>query len=909
VNRRRDVVEYPASPPADTAVVRQGVFPGKLRIPPVGASSLVRPRLLRLLDAAIAAGSVVISAPAGSGKTELAAAWTRHQRTPRDVAWITLDEGDRDPARFLKYVVAAIRTTPGGRRAMAALAALPSSTVVDETYLLTLSDAMGALTADVVLVLDDVQSVVGSASEVLLRRVLRYPPERVRLLVLSRVEPALGQDRLRLQGLLREVRGQDLAFTPAESAELLTRHGVLLTDQELESFQARTLGWAAGVKILAASRPDPARANDLITRLDADGTFVGDYLMAEVFADQSPEVQRFLLRAATANPICGSLAGALTGRSSGAATLEILYREHLFLDRVEEIGGERFRWYRWHPMFAAMLGSRLQATDPDLAGWLHRTAADWLRKQGLRVDAVRQSLAGGDVDAATADFATSWLDLVLADETAVVRSLLAGFAEPERLTRPELAAACAFVHLQERELTQASRFAKLADRLAAGLPTDRRLAVEVISAVVCLHVATMTGRRDNHHSAGLLLLDQLAGDGRFLAEVDRRRRALLLYHLGAFEVSDWRLDESLAHLTEAMAEAAALDLPDLVLRCRVQLASLDFVTGRVAPARVAVQECLDAAEARGWHSHHNLATAYLVRGGVALLQARTADALRDLTEARERVHPVDMVNAFRIEVMTQSTLRAAGLVAEAGVELEALRGRVARWRAPPWVPMMLELSQAEQLVAEQRPDEALQLLESLTDLDADPVPGRRWRALRGRLLVRAGRPAEARAVLEPVLAVADRWPVDVLALVVDALACEGVGRHEEALATLARALHAAAPAHVVQPFLGSGREVRGLLEELLDRGTVDEAVVVEVLDHLAGTDGAAPATLCLLEPLTARELQVLRELQGTASYDEIAQRMFVSPNTLRTHVKHIHRKLGTNNRRRAVTRGRELALI
>jgi LuxR family maltose regulon positive regulatory protein len=247
----------------------------------------------------------------------------------------------------------------------------------------------------------------------------------------------------------------------------------------------------------------------------------------------------------------------------------------------------------------------------------------------------------------------------------------------------------------------------------------------------------------------------------------------------------------------------------------------------------------------------------------------------------------------------------------ARAELDFLHALVERWPdAPDWATTMVTVAEAEQLVCEHRPEQARQLMESVPESPRGSVGSQQWRGFYGRLLIDFQEPLEARAVVAPVIADAGEWPIGVVALVVDALAAESLGLRDEALDTLTSALAVTARERVFQPFVASGRQLRPLFQELLDRGSAYEAEVLEILDRVAAReDHLAPLSKYYVDPLTPRELEVLHELQGTESAGEVADRLFVSLNTLRTHIKHINRKLDTTSRRTAVLRARELGIL
>lgn len=902
-----------------------GMFPGKLRPPPAGEFHVRRLRLEHTLDHGVDRGIVIVAGPAGSGKTQLVAAWA-HAPTPpggdpatsREVAWVTLGESDRDPAHFVRYVVGAIALTRHGRHVEASRLPAPPAHGPDEAYLVTVSDALSRLTGDVVVVLDDFQTVIGSASERLLGRILRYQPERVRLVVLSRVEPHLHQTRLRLQGRLLEIAAADLALSRAESVELFGLHGLVLSDAQVDLLQARTHGWTTGSQVFGAAIRQAAGPESFAVGVDTGEAFVQDHLRGEVFEREPAEVQDFLLRAATADPVCGELADALSGRPGGDRTLDDMSRAHLFLEPLKSRHGDdpedERTWYCWHPMFLTFLHRRLGATDRAAVAPLHRVAATWHHEHGSPVEAVRHALAADDAARAAHLLGESWIDMVLGGESRRLRPLLAAF-EPEEVERSaELSAVCGFARLQEQDLAGADDCVQRAEALSAELPEDRRLSVAMMTAAIRLHAATMTGEEcaASAYRSALSLAQQPERDRRPLPRDHKKRRALLLYHLGAYEVSRWWYDEPRQHLNAAVAIAGTLGLTHLVLRARAQLAFVDFFSGKLDSAREAAREVVDAAEGRGWHSHHSLATAYHALGGVDVFRGDFEAGLETLTQAQHLVDEVDEVNRFRIGFTRHVGLRALGDVRDAREELERMQAQQRRWASPPpWAAALLAVAEGEQLALEGSLEQALTLVD-VGPLDpADPVAGRHWQVFRSQLLLRSGRPAQARAVLEDLPPSDGAWLIDIRARVVDAVAAEVQGRHEDALHSLAAAVEQAAAEKVREPFLVSGPQVRPLLQELVDRGAAPhDTLVLDLLDRLAPSRVAVPPTSpWTVVPLTAREHQVLGTLQGNASYGQIADRLSISLNTFRTHTKHIHRKLGTTSRREAVQRARDLGIL
>lgn len=891
----------------------RNVLSGKLCPPARSRTTLARPRLERVLDDGVARGVVVISAPAGTGKTHLVREWSAcRQQAPREVAWLTLDQADRDPARFLRYVVAVIGATEAGRLPLADLAPLPPFTAVDEAYRGAIQQAMSRLTDELILVLDDFHEVVGSPTERLLRQIIKYPPDRVRLVLMTRVVPRLGQARVRLSGHLTEIGADDLALTLDETEEMLAAAGVRLADTDLRRVQQLTAGWPGGVQIIAsalAHSSDPAAS---MTNLPAAGAELDAYLFAEVVEPQPAPLQSFMQATSVVDRICGDLACALTGRSDADVLLAEMHAANMVVAETNPDG----QWYRWRPVLATMLRRRLHDKGALVEQALHRKASYWYRDHHWVEDAIRHALAGRDTDTAAAVLGGGWLNLVLSGESHVLSDLLRRFPEEALRTHAEPAVAAAFASVRADDVDAALRLARRAVQLAPNLSGMRRLDVEVMAAVVRLYAATMTGRPcdDDAYRTALELLEELSEPGRVLTRDDRVRLALLRYNVGAFEASRRDYKPAKRHLRHTLNEAGVLDLPYLELSCRAQLVDFDAQSGQLSLGQEQGRRVLDAAKTRGWRSYHGLTAAHAGLAAIAILRDDLDSALRHLEEARRILRPVDRLNRIRLTFLTAAALCAAGRVREAAAEVELLGEQVGHASGlPDWVPVIAAIAQASEADCQGRPEEGLQRLRDVPVQDTEATAVRPYPVLRGELLIRCGRPSEAREVLAPWTEPDHRRPAHVGALVVDALAAEALDLHDAALAALDRALAAAAPERLIQPVVAPGADVRALLEALIERGTAHESFAVDILTHLVPPPAATSRTSAhspfYVEPLSGRELEVLRLLQGTQGNAEIAAALCVSLNTLRTHMKSINRKLGTSDRRDAVRRARELSLL
>lgn len=889
---------------------RGGLFAGKLQAPDVMPGGVVRNRLYRPLNEGVATGLAIVCAPAGTGKTQLVAEWVaRPVRRRADVAWVTLDQVDRDPARFLRYVIHAIGSTPAGRVAVSGLLPLPPFAPPDDEYLVAVQAAMDRLSRNVVLILDDFHDVVGSPTEDLVRRIVRFQPARVRLIVLTRVEPSLGQGRLRLLRRLTEVGPAELALTVGETRAVFMANGVTLGDAELGRVHEWTGGWAAAVQIIAASlrgKPDIAAA---IHDLPMGITALSEFLTAEVYECQPLEMQTFMLRTCVVDHLCAGLADALTGGSDGCQKVAQLQRARLLLDTAEDDG----RWFGWNPTFASFLRRHLHEQEPESERELHRRAARWLRDRGRPVSAVKQALAGNDVETAASILGDCWLDTLVSSESAVLKEVLGEFPADAALTHADVAAARAFTGARAGDIEESFRLAGRAVELASEFPVRRRHAIEVMSAVVRLYIATMTGGPcDGADGAALALLAQVSGLDMPLTRGDRIRRALLLYNLGAFETSRQRYDVAEEHLRAALAEAQQLDLPYLELSCHAQLVEHDMQIGKLTRAENHGKKVLKAARERGWHSYHGLTAAHVNLAGIALLRDELDATLRHVADASRIVRRADRVNRFRISYLSMMAFCAAGKVNDAAAELDRLHAQIGDADVPTWMLVMLDDAQARRDACCGHPEQGLLRVERAAAHPTAPWITLAHELLRAELLLRCGRAAEARKVLAPHIDAARQWSVGVAALVLDALAAEALGAHGEALTELGEALEMAAPERLIGPFVTPGPQVRPLIEELLDRGTAEEALALEIIAHGQHHDGRKAVSgysLTYVEPLSHREMDVLRQLPSTLTSAELAKQLHVSVNTLRTHMKRINRKLGASSRRDAVRRARDLGIL
>src|SRR4051812_10042726 len=453
---------------APPRTVRAPPLVTQLAVPTAPFGMVQRPRLRSLVDECLAHPVTLVCAPAGSGKTALVADGVRDRAEA--VAWVSLEPSDDDAGRLWEAVLASLAlagAVPPGS-ALAGLAPpVPDSR---NAFMPLLVNALAELGGRVVLVLDDVHLVRSRECTAQLAFLLAHAPDTLRLVLVSRLDPAVPLHVLRVSGRLVEIRGSDLAFTPSETDALLRAHGLELDDELVRALHARTEGWAAGLRLAALSlqgHHDPA---GFVADFAGDDRVVGDYLLAEVLQRQPPRRRAFLLRTSLVERVCGDLADALTGEGHGADTLAELERTNGFVLAVD---GTR-EWFRYHRLFGRLLRTR---AERELAGELpelHGRAARWYAARGAGAEALQHAVAATEWDLALQVVADHWFDLYVRGDGPAIRAL-ADELPPERLAADaEVSAALACAALEVGEMAAAERHCAHAREAAPRLPERLR---------------------------------------------------------------------------------------------------------------------------------------------------------------------------------------------------------------------------------------------------------------------------------------------------------------------------------------------------------------------------------------------------------------------------------------------------
>ncbi|WP_028653242.1 LuxR C-terminal-related transcriptional regulator [Nocardioides halotolerans] len=875
----------------------------KLFLPRARPGLVPRPRLDRTLEPGHARLTLV-SAPAGFGKTTLLTTWLSGEPS---VAWVSLDEGDARPDVFWSYVLTALERVAPGTGA-AGLALLGAGQPV-EAVLAAVLNELSVLPDDVTLVLDDYHLAEGPDTQPGLAFLVEHLPPQVRLVISTRADPALPLARLRARGELAEVRAADLRFTGEEtSAYLAEATGLALDASDVSALEARTEGWIASLQLAALSlrgRDDPSR---FIAGFAGDDRYVVDYLVEEVLDRQPPELRDFLLGTAVLDRLTGPLCDAVTERSGGSQILESLDRRNLFVVPLDD----QRRWYRYHHLFGDVLRAHLLAEQPDRAPGLHRRASDWYAEVGEPDPAVRHALAAGDAERAAELAERAIPALAQARREAVFRAWADELPEEVLRNRPVLAIGLVGGRMSSNELDGVEERLQDIERQLA-LPADQLVVQDpdelarVPASIAMYRSALALGSGDP--VTAISVADralELATDDDLLV----RAAAPALSGLASWAMGDL----AAAHRSYGVAIAGLLRAGRVVdvLGCSLALADMELALGRLAASQRTLEDALALAEQHPGGPGPLRGTADML---VALSRsawhrddlATSADLLRRAEELGEPAglpqHP------YRWRVALARLRAAAGDLATA-LELldEAERVYVGDF-SPPVHP--IHATRARVLVGSGDVAGGLEWAR-LHGVRADDEPSylREYEHVTLARVLLAQQPGsdEAVAMLERLRVAAEEGGRD--GSLIEILALLAVARQEPA--SLERALALAEPDGWVRVLLGAGPALVPLLQRLL-RDRPDHAFARRVLDAAMG-GSSAPATAPaagqpLVDPLSERELEVLRLLASDLDGPDIARHLVVSLNTVRTHTKHIYAKLGVNSRRGAVSRAHQLGLL
>jgi LuxR family maltose regulon positive regulatory protein len=868
---------------------------------PAGGRLVRREALSERLSAIRPGGVGLVSGPAGSGKTVLLRSWAENMREP--VAWVTVDRDERDAQHFWIIVADALAGATGQPELADPVAPNPSfrgSAVVER-----LLSGLDSLEEPLALVIDDLHELNSAEALGCLELLLVQRPGKLRTVLASREEAELSLHRLRLAGDLTEIRGEQLLFSVAETRELMQASGIELSDSGLALLYERTEGWVAGLRLAAlslAGHPDPER---FVAEFSGSERTVAGYLMGEVLERQSAEIRELLLRTSILDRLSGPLADFLTGSSGSERILQGLEDVSAF---VTSLDAARSR-FRYHHLFADFLRLELRRTDPDSVGRLHREAAGWYEEHGSPVEAIRHAQAAEDWRYAARLLADCYISLGLDGRLATLRELLSIFPHEAAAEDPELAVALAGAQMFNGDLYDTAAYIKLAEQLAGEVAEDRRWRFDLRMAGTKLSLARRGGDLDATIEAMRSLQEVLVAQPAQDMERAADHRATALMNLGIAELWALHLSDARAHLEEAIALARRIGRPYLEVGCLAPLGVAEVVAGKPIKGGIRLAEqAIEIAEANGWAEDPIIVPALVIEA-YELVWMGDFEAAERRLERAERALPAEGEPVIELVARySRGLLRfARGRLEEALEALssaEGVRQRLSK--------NILTVDPRVQLIEVQvRLGQTDAAAAALAELSAEERNRAEMRLAAAAVHLGEGDPEQALAVLRPTIersapTIHPRTP-SMDALLWAAAAHDALGDIRAVEESVERALDVAEADGLLLPFAMA--PVRLLLERHPRHKTAHSTLLSEILDLIAGSGRPRGEPAPLQEELSEAELRVVRYLPSNLRAPEIAAELFVSPNTVRTHLRHIYSKLDAHSRKEAVDRARELGLI
>ena len=883
----------------------------KLHIPPLGSTCISRSRLIKRMDEGFARKLTLISAPAGFGKTTLLVDWIHKKKIA--VAWLSVDKGDNDPVPFLTYVIAGLQTLEAGI-GKAALTMLQSPQPPPiESILINLINDVIRIPTNMALVLDDYHLVDAKPIHDMIAFLLDHLPEQMRMIIATRSDPPVPLARLRSQNQLTELRAADLSFTTDETSILFHESlNLRLSAEDILSLETRTEGWIAGLQLATLSLSgckDPSR---FINAFKGDHRYIADYLFEEVLTHQPDHLRNFLLQTSILKRLCGSLCDTVTRQENSQQMLDTLEKANLFIIPLDD----QRRWYRYHHLFADLLKQRLDLNPGDLVAELHRRASQWLKTNRFKNEAVDHALAAQDIsqvvqlieeiaefdwDRARESRLLGWFQK-LPDETIDANPKLCIFHARELFKSGYLDDAEKRLQVAEKMLESVSS----SDLNKDGL----RGRIAVIRAYISTRTSDLS-RTIYFSSQALKLLPQR----------DLNWRSVAATTLGmGYGTSD--LVESQQAFSEAMKISEAAGNVYYHIFAGSCLGSIMFKRGKLKEAIAISRQLLSLAIENGIEQTGIGGSLYANLGSIICEWNDLDEGIRLLNRGVQLSElGRDPVTIASCQIGLLRALMYRMDLAGALKIMDQINECADNFALPPWITKPTSALNVFFWLASGNLNAALHWAQERglsIDDELDGTNEVRYIAL-AHILIAQNKLDEADRLLQRLIENAtagDRvymliemrlWRVLIFKLKEDTAA---------ALAELKLALALAEPGEFIMIFVSKGKPVAELLQEILvvknrDHDDTQAGFSLSYVKKIMSTFKAAipPKIEGLMDPISERELEVLHLIAGGLSNQEIAEKLFISLNTVKTHTKNINSKLNVNSRTKAVARAKELGLL
>jgi LuxR family maltose regulon positive regulatory protein len=961
----------PATSPASDRSKQALLLITKLYIPRASPNLVPRPRLVERMNEGMQRKLTLVSAPAGFGKTTLIAEWLKGRMpAPRSqgglagrpgetgdsrlegneysqsaisnyespkVGWVSLDEGDNDPARFWTYFIAALETLHAGIGEGALDFLQSSSRPPIETVLTTLMNTVATLPDDFALVLDDYHVIESQSIHGAITFLLDHLPPQMHLVIACRSDPPLPLARLRGRGQLVELRAADLRFTPDEAATFLNQvMGLNLTAQHIAALEARTEGWIAGLQLAALSMQGREDISRFIAAFTGSQHYILDYLMEEVLQRQTESIQAFLLQTSILERMTGPLCDAVLGTNGSTsqpvadsstrsladsrAVLDFLEHANLFVVPLDE----RRKWYRYHRLFADFLRARLHQAWPDRVPKLHHRASAWYEHNGHMTEAIDHALSAEDFERAAHLIEQAAEPILMRSEVATFLCWVEALPGEVVRARPRL-----YVYYAGLQLMGSRPLEAAETSLREAMQADTADAVSGEVAVFQALIAAYQGKTRQSAESAQRALELLPEDSLFL-------RSLVAGILGI----NYLYGGDIAAATHALDEAVRIsqqagNLMNTVLAL-CHLAEISMIQGRLQESKAIYDHALELAVDRQGRAQPIAGIAHIGLGNLFREWGDLESAARHFTQGIELAQKWGEAGVITGYSGLARVKQAQGDVNGACAMIQMAQQLAIKFDAMEMDDMIVGVHQVHLWMAQGNLEAAARWVEERGfgkgvgsgELEEGRINTCSLLAAieyitLAEVYIAQGRPGDALVLCQLLLRVTETagWTalaIEILAL--QAIAYQMQDDTNRAMATLERALALAEPGGFVRVFLGLDDPMAQLLRQAAGRGIAPDyvrrllaALGAETKDQGQRTAGeelssvASPSSL--IEPLSERELEVLELIAAGCSNREIAEELVVAVSTVKSHINNIYRKLDVSSRTQAVARARGLNLV
>jgi LuxR family maltose regulon positive regulatory protein len=880
----------------------------KLFTPPPRPGSVIRPRLLDQMDKGLHRKLTLVSAPAGFGKTTLCSDWLA--RCERPAAWLSLDEGDNDPVRFLTYLVAALQTiTAAVGKGVLSMLQSPQLPPIESMLTILLNEII-TIPDNFALVLDDYHVIDAPPIDQALTFLLEHLPPRMHLVIATREDPQLPLARLRVQGQLTELRVTDLRFTLSEATGFLNQAmGLNLSAEDITALETRTEGWIAGLQLAALSMQGLQDAPSFITSFTGSHHFVMDYLVEEVLHQQSESVQTFLLRTSILDRLCGPLCDAVvhggagpqpTPYASGQETLEYLERTNLFIVALDN---ER-HWYRYHHLFADLLRQRLYQSSASSIGdaeshvnELHLRASVWYENNGLDLEAFHHAAAAHDVEHAERLIEGDGMPLHFRGGVTPVLHWLESLPTTVLDAWPSLWTTYASVLLASGQVTGVEQKLQAAEVALQAVEPDEKTR-DLVGRIAAIR-ATLAVTQNEVDT----IIVQSRRALEYLHPDNLPFRTATTWKLGfAYHLQGDRAAASRAY-TEVLSIGQASGNIIFTITATIGLANLQEAANQLYLAAQTYQRGLqqfgDPPPLIACVAHLGLARIFYEWNDLEVAQQHAQQSAQ-LAQQLENTDPF-----VRSEVLLARLELARGDVAGAA----AILAQADQWVRQHHFVHRIPEAAAAQVLTLLRQDN-LAAAAHLAQTHELPLS-------QARVQLAQGDPSAALATLEPLRQQMEArgWHAEQLkVLVLQAIALAVHGEKDQAAQVLGDALALAEPGGFIRIFVDEGWPMAHLLVEVAAQGMMPDYIgkllaVFKNEEQARKDNSSLRSAQPLVEPLSQRELEVLQLIAQGLSNHEISERLYLALSTVKGHNQKIFDKLQVQRRTEAIARARELGLL